>query len=301
MAVSVVIDISDEQGGFEINQKSDGSQRVKATRVALVKGLGDGSADAGRTIFVRACEALQGQDKGRLGAAYDARFPTCVLTTYQAQGVQNNNDCAKIRLVYETPESPGGGGGGTSPFTARRGSREVPSTSQFAPVRDGKFDTTVLHLGWKDPKNPKNFIPKQVVTYTSPEVVQTISLEGIVTLDKRDELFAAVGGVNIAKFEKKDGGWWKYTDFDEDYVKGAKFSYVRITLESKKTEDWSVYAVLRDHNSGKFVRVNPNDLKKLKEKPYEPGIHFPDGDDMRGIVKICPYETEAFNHLFGKF
>lgn len=255
----------------------------RATRVAVVRGLGSDPAAA--LVTARALvEAAH-----PIGTPYDATdAPACLLFGYGAAGISNDDNSARVRLLYETPnyDLGGGGGGGEVAWTIEDDTDQDLIQTQRDPA-----NLTPLTLTWTDPADATNS-ERDIGTATIIQTVRRIVLSGVVSASQRSAYSLVVGCVNHASWNGLEKGRWLFRSFRTRTVVGSDFWFASAELAVKQfpPEPWSTTLILRTPD-GHFVPVTDADMAAAMTSPYSYGATMYNGFGIVGQADLLDFTT----------
>jgi hypothetical protein len=214
------------------------------------------------------------------------QYASSILQRYQFVTKQGVNRKIWFKLIYQTPDfrNPGG----DSIFTLERHRRLENVTTNKHPK-----DNSAITVKWRDPTNPKSFKTPCVVDVPYRQPLLVLVATGYIVGNPPPEYETAWRKVNQTPWQGYPKGYWMYMGADdrtEDY--GNSYS-IRLEFETKVTEDWSEYAVFRDHTTGNILPVDNKILSFLKTFSYAYSK-----TEHNGVVKAGLYELAEFNDIF---
>jgi hypothetical protein len=258
--------------------------QVRASRTAYVSDVPTGSPDSVLKL------ALGQGGLPQIGDDYPSE-PGCKLVRARAETPQGGDGSQSVvYLDYETVQSSVGGLPG-APFVVSDGSDLISDETQLVP---GLLQNFPLRATWINPNNDRDVV-SDILTISITRPLRTLVLEGIVKSRPSAALLDAHGAVNEKPWQGKPKGYWKFADLKTRTTdRGLTYS-VMVAMQTKGTEDWSTYGVMKDHNEGKFVEVHPNDIKTAKGKEYAHGMIW----STNGLLRVGPYPLADFQTIFG--
>jgi len=272
---NVIYDLVKES---EVSIDNTRTSFVRPGRIKDFVTTGDPATIMGRAI-----------DSAGLPARFSAHpyYPFSTLQRYAFYTQAGVNDKIWFKLFYDTPE--GRNPAGDSLFTLERHRQLVAVQTQTHPK-----DRADLDVGWKDPNNPTNVVPKQpqIMTYLQPHLMMVAT--GYIIGEIPEQYETAYSTVNKTEWHGKPRGYWLYLGADDSTRDFGNSYTIKLSILTKVTEDWSQYDTLRDPRTGLFVPVGNLDALTLKQRQYEY-----DQKKLNGIIKVGFYDLSEFNDNFG--
>lgn len=111
-------------------------------------------------------------------------------------------------------------------------------------------------------------------------------------------LEAAHNCVNHAPWYGYPRGYWRIRDVDLMTTNQGAAYQISASAVTQKLQDWSVWHIMQNKQTGKYVKVSEQTIQEMRDKPYIYG-YFRIVD--KGIVKIGPYAVVDFTAAFGAF
>lgn len=219
---------------------------------------------------------------------YSPRRPWCVPIGYKGEGVAEDSNAFRVRVIFGTP-SFGRKRVQGIPWIAENSSTFEMVTSQVDP------DTgEPIVLVWQNPKNEKQKA-EDIGTYTYPQDIRRVTLTGILRFDELIKVRKAIARkVNAQAWSGLGVGFWRCSNVSDRVILGQQLTQVRIDIDTKENEDWSTYLILKDQRDGKY-KADPEKAKKMRKAPYKFGVQNGTG----GVAKVGPYRTANFASAFG--
>lgn len=209
-----------------------------------------------------------------------------------------------VQLIYGPPNNNFSGVAGS--FAIRDTNRLVRTETNMLHSRSGNIP---IRVGWQDPDDPDNFVPDDYIKMTYDRPFRSIQLTGLIygspipsalpgqlqfgppPTAQRD----AIGCVNDAFFYGFPRAYWRVDAYETDTRTNQSYYTVQAELNTRKTEDWSETGILRNQQTGRYVKVKQSDIDHLLAAPYVWGdIEMPDA----GIIRIGFYEPINFAAIF---
>jgi hypothetical protein len=216
----------------------------------------------------------------------DPDFAACLLRQLIVDAQPGNNRKARILGIYSTQAM----GWAEIPvtFVLQRRTTLMQHTTELHPI-NSRAPITVT---WVNPADPTDVV-KRVVAMQYLKPFQRLLATGYYIGTPPASMLGALGSVNDAPFRGFGKGYWLYAS-QGDVTRDRGGSYtIDLELWNKMTEDWSSWAVLRDHN-GRYLKVDPADVASLAAQPYVEG-----STGRNGVTKTGLYKAADLGGIFG--
>lgn len=280
MSLQLKIDIIQDSG---LQKRFDGvTETDTATRVVQVSGLTTGSSSDASTALTRAMGIVQATFPKFSG------YPGSIAKVmgYQAEGLTQSDDAAVVKVLYDTPKHPDPT---AQMFVITDDSTIEPDVTEIFP---DPANPVPLLIKWQDPNNAQikmDYVPS--VRYES--ILRRVVMQGIIVAKSMAPYRALLRCVNANPWFGYPRGFWRFDSLRSTSSDGGKTMQVTAAFSSRVDRDWSIYATLRNRNSGRFIAVNGIFVQFLQSRPYKFGIQ---GDDKpNGIQKYGFYRLADFS------
>jgi hypothetical protein len=278
MATKLTIDVIDDTNFEEVGSGRQINSRGQ--KLCYVDGIG-GDADAQLTAL-----ALVQARFIPWVTPYSSRRPWCVPVNYRCEGVAEDSDAIRIRVVFGTPTFQRVQG---IPWIIENDTSFEMVSSQVDPV-----DGTPIELLWISPDDT-TVKAKDVMTYSYPQSIRRVTLSGILRFDELVKVRKAIARrVNATPWSGLGKGFWRCVRVSDRVILGQKLTQVRLDIDTREDEDWSTYGILKDQRDGKY-KANPSVAKKLRKAEYKYGVQNTTG----GVAKVGPYKPADFTSALG--
>jgi hypothetical protein len=266
--------------------------------MAYVDGMG-GVADA-KDAIARAVLVVAARYP--IGTAYGPQNPYLGVTGYRGEGVAEDSNAVRVRILYSTPDNDTSAPPGGTPWTIEDDSG-IQETSTSLDPKTGK----PLRVVWKNPKN-KSQVIDDIVTLSYPQLYRRVVMTAILPADRVAELREAQRSTNDVRWSGLSWGFWRYTRMGSQgiipIVTNAglalgidatvrRFRRVTVELDTMVDIDWSTYGILRDRRDGKF-KCDDADAAKFRSQHYEYGTQA-----GNGVIKVGFLPEKNFYKVFG--
>jgi hypothetical protein len=293
MALQLTLDLVEDSG---LKRTVVGAKLAEqATRVVLVSGLTTGSSSDAATALTRAMNAVALKyPKAQLYSPGSI----AMVVAYEAGGMREDPDSIKVRVIYDNPSVSGDPPqNGQNTFTYTDDTTTVADTTQlFRDDINGILKQLIIPF--IDPSN--GAIRKQVIANSTYESTKRrIVLTGLLLKKDFSPFRKMLNRVNERKWAGLPRGFWRFAGLRTETQDLGKSYYVVAELLADINRDWSKYEVLRDPNTGKYLRIRQKVLDGLVKLPYS---HEVIGLAANvGILKIGHYALSDFSGTFGDF
>jgi len=268
-------DFQEEYAGRLINSRG--------SKLCYVDGIG-GDSDPEMTAM-----ALIQARFAAFVTPYSPKRPWCVPIGYKGEGVAEDSNAFRVRVLFGTPSFGRKRVQGIPWYVENDSTFDVVS-SQVDPS-----DGTPITISWESDKDEK-LKAEDIATYSYPQSIRRISISGILRFDELVKVRKAVARkVNGQPWSGLGVGYWRCVRVADRIILGQQLTQARIDIDTREDEDWSTYCILKDQRDGKY-KANPEAAKRLRKAAYDYGVNNP---AKGGVCKIGPYKTANFASALG--
>lgn len=203
---------------------------------------------------------------------------------------------AKARIIYESLT----GGGPPSTYMIRDSSYMRSLTTNRMPGTHEPIVCTWEGLAYGSGMPVVNKISDRV-EFTIMAPIRTIVVSALIygrpTEDGEDKVFHvnhALWPTGDAALNPHAVGFWRVDKYETNFAKYSGYYTLEAQATTKIVEDWSETGTLRNAQTGRYVKVDPDDLTALLSPAYSYGI-----TSGNGIVRVGFYPTTNYVSIFG--
>jgi hypothetical protein len=281
MAISVQYD--EVEGSYLTTRKGGVIRRTRAGRIRGIPVSGTLAAPDSR-VLEKALEQLP---------LYDTDYPPGDgqdISGLKLVGhvlTPSRFDIIRFQLVYETEVNA------FTPFTSwllRVSTRLVQERTNMIPG-----SRIPIRVAWQDDIDPELFVPEDYLTIEYERPHRIISLTSNTLNEPELGPSNLVGRVNDATWYGYPKGYVRIRSYDADTSDSGANWQQTAELETKIDEDWSVWGILQNKNTGRFVKVADEDISTVLAMAY---IYGTTDIVNSGFIRVGPHKLTNFSSLF---